>query len=131
MPFEDIGTTKRLAMSQMRVLRIWEASAGICCLCDRPIDGTRDRWYVEHIRALELGGADLDGNCAPAHYTCKPAKDADDHSRAAEAKREKAAELAIPKRSTLRGRGFAKAERKRSASVPVNKWFGPSLQRTR
>ena len=33
MPFLDVGTTKRLAMPQMRILRISEASAGICCLC--------------------------------------------------------------------------------------------------
>lgn len=131
MPFLDIGTTKRKAMPQMRILRIWEASKGICCLCNRPIEGTKDVWYVEHIRALELGGKDTDDNCGPAHYACKPEKDADDHGRAAEAKREKAANLGIPKRSTLKGRGFAKAPKQRRASAPLNKWFGPSMERSR
>lgn len=126
MPFADIGTTKRKAMPQMRVLRIWEASKGICCLCNKPIDGSRDRWFVEHIRALELGGKDIDDNCAPAHYTCKPAKDAKDHSRAAEAKREKAAALGIPKRSTIKSAGFAKAPRQNGARRPV-KWFGDAF----
>lgn len=126
MPFEDIGTTKRLAMPQMRILKIWEASAGICCLCNRQIDGTRDRWFIEHIRALELGGKDTDENCAPAHYECKPAKDADDHSRAAEAKREKAVALGIPKRSTLKSAGFKKAPRQNGARKPA-KWFGDAF----
>jgi 5-methylcytosine-specific restriction protein A len=126
MPFEDIGTTKRLAMPQMRILKIWEAGGGVCCLCNRPIDGTRDRWFIEHILALELGGKDTDDNCAPAHYECKPAKDADDHSRAAEAKREKAAQLGIPKRSTLKSPGFAKSARQNPTRRPV-KWFGDAF----
>jgi hypothetical protein len=124
MPFADVGTSKRLAMSQGRILRIWEASKGICCLCDRPIQGTKDTWYVEHIRALELGGKDTDENCAPAHYACKPAKDANDHSRAAEAKREKAAALGIAKRSTIKSAGFKKAAPRRPATTPLNKWRG-------
>jgi 5-methylcytosine-specific restriction protein A len=126
MPFADIGTSKRLAMSQGRILRIWEASKGICCLCDQPINGTKATWYVEHIRALELGGKDTDDNCAPAHYECKPAKDADDHSRAAEAKREKAAALGIPKRSTIKSAGFKKAPRQNGARKPA-KWFGDAF----
>jgi len=129
MPFIDVGTTKRKAMPQMRILRIWEASAGICCLCNQPIDGTKATWYVEHIRALELGGADTDDNCGPAHYACKPAKDADDHRRAAEAKREKANHLGIPLRSKLKGQGFRPAPKRHSATRPLNKWVGPSLVR--
>lgn len=121
MPFIDVGTTRRKSMSQMRVLRIWEASRGICCLCDKPIDSTKQRWFVEHIRALELGGADTDDNCAPAHEACKPAKDRADHSRAAEARREKASFLAIPKRSTIKSAGFAKAEPRRQATTKPTK----------
>jgi hypothetical protein len=127
MPFEDIGTTRRKAMPQMRILRIWEAAGGVCVLCNRPIDGTKQRWFVEHIRALELGGKDTDDNCGPAHYACKPAKDANDHSRAAEAKREKAAALGIPKRSTIKSAGFKKSARRHTATSPINKWFGPAF----
>ena len=121
MPFLDIGTTARKAMPQMRILRIWEASGGICCLCDRRIDGSKDTWFVEHIRALELGGADTDDNCGPAHYACKPAKDAADHRRAAEAKREKADALGIPKRSHIKGGGLPKALPQRRATAPIPK----------
>jgi 5-methylcytosine-specific restriction endonuclease McrA len=58
-------------------------------LCDRKIDGARERWVVEHIRALELGGADELSNMAPAHEACAHAKTRDDHHRAAQAKRQK------------------------------------------
>jgi hypothetical protein len=43
-------------MTQTRALQAWERHKGICVLCNVLIDGVRDDWYVEHIRALELGG---------------------------------------------------------------------------
>jgi 5-methylcytosine-specific restriction endonuclease McrA len=58
-------------------------------LCERSIDGARERWIVEHIRALELGGADELSNMAPAHEACALAKTREDHRRAARAKRQK------------------------------------------
>lgn len=131
MPFADIGTTRRKAMPQQRILRIWESTAGHCVLCHKRIDGTKDTWFVEHIRALELGGADTDDNCGPAHFTCKPIKDAADHRRAGEAKREKAAELGIPKRSTIKQAKREKAPPQRSASRPINKPFWPAREITR
>jgi len=58
-------------------------------ICDRRIDGVRDRWIVEHIRALELGGPDEIHNLGPAHEACGREKTRSDHTRAAEAKRQK------------------------------------------
>jgi hypothetical protein len=58
-------------------------------LCDSRIDGVRERWIVEHIRALELGGADEFDNLGPAHEACAAHKTRDDHQRAAQAKRQK------------------------------------------
>lgn len=94
---EDVGTTKRRKMTPSRALKIWEAHGGKCLFCRLLIDGAREDWYVEHIRALELGGEDTDENCAPAHYYHKPEKDAEDHSLAARAKRQKRALLGIKK----------------------------------
>jgi hypothetical protein len=56
-------------------------------LCDRKIDGVRDCWIAEHIRALELGGADHLNNMGPAYEACALVKTQDDHLRAAQAKR--------------------------------------------
>ena len=90
----DVGTTKRRSMTPARRLRIFEANKGMCITCCQPIKAG-DRWFIEHKRALELGGEDTDDNCAPAHYACKAEKDADDHHRAAKAKRAKQRHLNI------------------------------------
>jgi len=121
MPFEDVGTTRRRSMTPTRVLKIWEAHKGQCVTCGGQIDGTRDKWFVEHIRALELGGADADANCGPAHLSCKAGKDADDHHRAAKAKRAKRSTLGIRPPSKLQGAGFRPAPPQRSATRPLSK----------
>jgi hypothetical protein len=86
----DVSTTKRRAMSPQRRLRIFEAAAGVCILCNVKIDGVKEKWIVEHLRPLGLGGADEDGNCGPAHETCRREKDKADVASIAKAKRSKA-----------------------------------------
>jgi hypothetical protein len=96
MPFiasEDVGTTPRRSLSARRRLQAWERTKGVCVICEAPIDGVRDRWIVEHIRALELGGLDDLTNMGPAHEACGRAKTRDDHARTARAKRQKALHL--------------------------------------
>jgi 5-methylcytosine-specific restriction endonuclease McrA len=85
----DLGTTRRARLSPRVRLAIWERAKGICVLCERRIDGVRERWIIEHMRALELGGPDEVDNMGPAHATCAQAKTRDDHQRAAKAKRQK------------------------------------------
>src|SRR3954470_14600072 len=73
MPFmetADVGTTRRKRLSPSRRLRVWEQTGGVCVLCDREIDGVRERWIAEHLRALELGGEDDLSNMGPAHAFC-------------------------------------------------------------
>lgn len=92
MPFvvlEDVGTTPRRSLSGHRRLQAWERTAGTCVICGQRIDGVRERWIIEHIRALELGGADDLENMGPAHETCGREKTRDNHARTAEAKRRK------------------------------------------
>jgi hypothetical protein len=86
---EDVCTTVRRKLTPHRRLQVWERRGGVRVLCDRPIDGVRERWIVEHIRALELGGADELHNMGPAHEACALTKTRDDHTRAAQAKRQK------------------------------------------
>jgi 5-methylcytosine-specific restriction protein A len=123
MTFVDVPTTARKRMTKSRALRIWEMHGGLCVTCGRQIDGVRDRWFVEHIRALELGGDDVDANCGPAHTACKAEKDAADHGSAAKAKRMKQASMGIkdPTRRAIRGPGFRKAAPQRRASSPLTK----------
>lgn len=120
MPFEDVGTTKRRSMTPARVLRIWEAHGGQCVNCGGRINGTKDRWFVEHIRALSLGGKDEDANCGPAHWECKAEKDADDNARTTKAKHVKQAALGL-RPQTLKGQGFKRYAPQRRATTPVEK----------
>ncbi|HEV7436524.1 MAG TPA: HNH endonuclease [Pseudorhizobium sp.] len=104
----DVGTTKRKAMSPSRRLRIWEAHGGICCLCQTKIDGVREEWTVEHLRALGLGGEDDDKNCAPAHERCRRQKDKVDAKAIAKAKRVKSRHLGLKPKSSLSNQRFKK-----------------------
>ncbi len=90
-------TTRRKSMGKQRQLRIFEQRKGLCITCGEPIDGVREKWFIEHERALGLGGEDVDSNCWPAHVKCKPEKDKVDAAAIAEAKRRKAVHLGIRK----------------------------------
>src|SRR5215217_168358 len=92
MPFvatEDVGTTVRRKLTPHRRLAVWERTGGRCVVCETPIDGVRERWIAEHIRALELGGTDDLSNMGPAHEACALVKTRNDHRRTAQAKRQK------------------------------------------
>jgi 5-methylcytosine-specific restriction endonuclease McrA len=121
MPFvqiTDVGTTARKKLTPHRRLTLWERAAGVCALCDQAIDGVRERWVVEHIRALELGGADELANMAPAHEACALAKTQDDHRRAARAKRQKIRHIGAD--ASKRPLPFGKASRwKRTLSGKI------------
>lgn len=123
MPFvcEDVGTTTRLKMTKTRALAAWERTKGVCVTCNVLIDGTKEAWFVEHIRALELGGKDEAENLGPAHYErCKALKDADDHSRAAKAKRNKRAQLGIRNPVKIQSAGFPQFKKQRRATSPLS-----------
>jgi len=98
---QDVGTTKRKAMSPTRRLRIWEAHGGQCCICQGKIDGVRERWIVEHVRPLALGGEDADTNCAPAHEACASSKTKADIAQISKAKRQKQKHIGIKAKSGL------------------------------
>ena len=97
---EDVGTTKRKNMTPRLRLKIWEAHKGICVLCNSKIDGVRERWIVEHIMPLALGGEDAEANMGPAHDACAIKKTfgrTGDIAKAAKAKRVKSKHLGIKK----------------------------------
>ena len=74
-------------MSPTRRWRIFEAHGGRCHICGERIDGTRERWEVEHIVAYALTRDDSDENLAPAHERCHATKTPGDVTRIAKAKR--------------------------------------------
>lgn len=94
----DVGTTKRKRLSPKQRLAIWERDRGVCALCHCAINGVKEKWIVEHMIALELGGADDESNMAVVHKTCADEKTGGkkgDHAMAAKAKRAKRIHLGI------------------------------------
>ncbi len=90
---EDVGTTKRGRLSSRTRLAIWERENGRCMICRARLQ--IGRFIFEHVRALELGGEDSPDNIRLTCLACAHEKTADDHSRAAEAKRQKASTLGL------------------------------------
>ena len=80
----------RRTWTARRKLALFEAHAGRCHICGGRIDGTRERWEVEHIVPIALGGEDTEANCAPVRVACHRAKTAQDVATIAKAERVRA-----------------------------------------
>lgn len=117
----DVGTTHRKRLTPRQRLSVWEREKGICCICHAPIDGVREKWIVEHVIALELGGLDDESNMAPAHKACAAAKTGGkdgDHARAAKAKRAKRRHIGISEsKNPLPGGKRSRWKKKMDGSV--------------
>lgn len=118
---EDVGTTKRKNMTPRLRLKVWEAHKGMCAICGGKIDGVRERWVLEHLVPLSLGGADDESNMAPVHEGCAMAKTfgkSGDIAKAAKAKRVKSKHLGIKKsKNPLPGGKGSKLKKKIDGSV--------------
>ena len=75
---------------------IFEAHSGICHLCGLRIQAG-ERWELEHIQALGLGGADDVANMAPAHVRCHQGKTNGEKTTMAKADRQKWFHMGIRK----------------------------------
>ncbi len=76
-------------------LEIFSRSMGRCHLCGVNIIGTAEKWEVEHVLPLEMGGDEAKGsdNLQPAHVGCHKGKTAVDAWNLAKAKRREARHL--------------------------------------
>jgi 5-methylcytosine-specific restriction endonuclease McrA len=90
---QDVGTTPRGRLTSRDRRQIWEREAGHCMVCHCKLQ--TGRFIFEHVRALELGGADHPDNIRLTCLSCAKEKTRDDHSRAAKAKRQKSAALGL------------------------------------
>ena len=80
----------RRSWTPRRRLALFDAHKGRCHICGEKIDGTRERWDVEHLVPIALGGDDDEGNAAPAHERCHKIKTATDKAQIAKANRVRA-----------------------------------------
>ena len=65
--------TQRANLSPKKRLELLLAHSGRCCICEGKISLTQ-RWIVEHILPLWLGGTNDVQNLAPAHEACAKIK---------------------------------------------------------
>lgn len=70
-----------------RRLAVFESHGGKCHLCGEKIDGTKERWDLEHLIPLAIGGEDIESNVAPAHVSCHKVKTVVDAGNIAKANR--------------------------------------------
>jgi 5-methylcytosine-specific restriction protein A len=90
---------RRSLTTKMR-LQIFTDAAGCCHLCGVKI-GVGERWEVEHVIALSLGGEDRPENMKPAHVACHKVKSAKDAGDTARAIRRQAKHLGIKRPRTI------------------------------
>lgn len=77
----------RRSMSTTRRTKIFQQAGGLCHICGSRIDGTRERWEVEHPIPIAMGGSDDDADLRPAHVSCHARKTKADATAIAKAKR--------------------------------------------
>lgn len=63
----------RRARTTLQRARLFEDHRGRCHICECKIQ-VGEKWEVEHVIPLEIGGDDSDDNLAPAHVKCHKAK---------------------------------------------------------
>jgi 5-methylcytosine-specific restriction endonuclease McrA len=108
--------TSRRSLSPLQRLKVFEAAAGRCHLCDQRIQ-VGDKWDVEHVRPLALGGADDAANMRPAHKDCHKDKTKADAASWSKAKRMKAKLLGAKKPSRMPGSRDSRFKRKMNGEV--------------
>lgn len=89
---------RRTLSTKMR-LQIFTDASGCCHLCGVKI-GVGERWEVEHVIALSLGGEDRPENMRPAHVACHKVKSAKDAADTARAVRRQAIHLGAKRQSS-------------------------------
>ena len=81
--------TARKSISRTVRARVFDKAQGLCHLCGGKI-AVADKWDVDHILALALGGADDESNFAPAHKRCHQDKTRGDVGMIRKADRQRA-----------------------------------------
>lgn len=84
----------RKTISVKARVKLFQDHQGICHICGGKIHGG-ERWDVEHIIPLAMGGDDTEANWRPAHAKCHKTKTAKDFTDIAKAKRRQARHIGI------------------------------------
>lgn len=118
--------TKRRSITTAMRLRVFETHGGVCHLCGLRIHAERgERWHVEHVIPLWLGGADKESNMKPAHMDCHAPKTREEAAVRAKTNRSSARHLGAlpPPKVKLKSRGFPKKPRSPKPSLPPKQLY--------
>ncbi len=77
----------RPSFNQKERARLFSLRGGVCYLCGGKIDGTREKWEIEHEIPWAISFDNSDSNLRLAHSKCHKAKTAKDAGDIARAKR--------------------------------------------
>jgi 5-methylcytosine-specific restriction endonuclease McrA len=79
---------QRRRLTRAQKVLIFDAARGLCHICQTKIFvECGERWEVEHVKPLWLGGSDTFDNLAPAHIRCHRGKTGDEASNRAKSDR--------------------------------------------
>ena len=89
--------------------RIFEAHGRVCHVCKLPIVVPKMKWALDHMKAIQEGGENVEANLAPIHETpCHATKTAAENKRRDKAKRQRHAHHGIKSAGkSIQSRGFA------------------------
>lgn len=88
----------RIRLTRAQKVKVFNDAKGLCHICKMKIHAERDeKWDVEHVVPLWLGGPDDLKNLAPAHKACHREKTDGEASVRAKTDRQRANHLGIPK----------------------------------
>ena len=104
--------TRRKRTTRQRA-KIFTDHGGLCHICKGKIDGTKERWELEHIVPYELTRDDTDENIAPAHVGCHKKKTATDKGKIAKSARVNAKHIGAAPQSKAPLPGGRKSKWKR------------------
>lgn len=97
---------KRKPLTRLQRVKLFDAHSGVCCICEQYIHRGQ-RFVVEHVKPLWLGGADDISNMGPAHQSCAIQKTVKEAPVKAKTDRVRANHLGIKKpRKITRWRKF-------------------------
>lgn len=99
-------------------LRVFERAGGRCHRCKRKI-GPSDRWSIEHLLALALGGQHREGNMDISCEWCKPIKDREDAALKSKGAAIRARHIGIRQRSKWQHRPLGYGNHQHTATRPI------------
>lgn len=113
--------TRRRAIGERERAEIFARALGRCHICGAKIEAGAERWEVEHVISLGMGGDEAKGsdNLQPAHVACHRAKTAEDKRQQAKAQRMQRRALGIRKQPKRRLPGSAGSRWKKKVNGEV------------